>query len=390
MVMRIVDGIQGTGNHAVVLSIPGRTGMLSRPTARLIPVPRTGLPGSFDPFLADARAAELFDSRLWYDTVLRHALPRDAQPVMAVTDAAVLPLVRDGRMLRSLVTDYTLAWRPLAHPSADQAALRAAGDAVGRVLRLTPPAILDAVDAQATGLAPLLAGLRDARIVAMRFDAFGNWHECLPPGWDWDAFLATRPPALRNTVLRKLPRAQRAFRFERIDATGAALDAGIRAYAAVRAASWKPHEPFPDFDGALMRTLADAGQLRLGVLWNSADGQAVAAQYWALDGAGRAEGRRATVLKLAHAEAAKAASPGTVLTALMIRGLITDDAVRRLDFGRGDDAYKRLWVSRRRQRIGFVLADPLHPLGALAMARQGAGAVRRRLRSLLSPRATTV
>ena len=49
-------------------------------------------------------------------------------------------------------------------------------------------------------------------------------------------------------------------------APGPALEAAIAAYEAVRAASWKPHEPFPNFDAQLMRALAAAGALRLGVL----------------------------------------------------------------------------------------------------------------------------
>ena len=154
----------------------------------------------------------------------------------------------------------------------------------------------------------------------------------------------------------------------------AALEAGIAAYEAVRAGSWKPAEPFPDFDAALMRAAAAAGLLRLGVLRRRADGVPVAAQYWVLDRGGT----RASVLKLSHLESERAASPGTALTALMIQGLLADDGVQELDFGRGDDAYKRLWVGTARRRIGLVVADPMHPAGLAAIARQGLGALRRR------------
>jgi hypothetical protein len=64
----------------------------------------------------------------------------------------------------------------------------------------------------------------------------------------------------------------------------------------------------------------------------------------------------------------------------MIERLIEEDGVRELDFGRGDDGYKGLWVSRRRQRIGVLVADPRHPAGLLALARHGAGRLRARLR----------
>jgi hypothetical protein len=359
--------------------------MSSRPTAKLVPLPRTGLPGWCAPYLTDAASGDVFDSRLWYDVILAHALPAATQPMLAVTDAVVLPLRRDGGRLRSLVTDYTLVWRPLPASNADAQALHRAGRALGRLLRLAPPVILDAMDADAAAVAPLLEGFREARVFPARFASFGNCHEHLAPGAGWAAYLAGRPAALRNTVSRKLARAGRDFDFECVSDPGPTLEAGIAAYVAVRAASWKPYEPFPDFDAVLLRTLASAAALRLGVLRDRRDGSPVAAQYWVLDHEGPERRRRATVLKLAHAEAFRAASPGTALTAMMIRRLIEEDRVASLDFGRGDDAYKRLWVAQRRQRIGAVLADPLHPFGLAALARQAGGAAWRGLRAWAGP-----
>ena len=133
----------------------------------------------------------------------------------------------------------------------------------------------------------------------------------------------------------------------------------------MRSRSWKPFEPFPHFDAALMQTTAAAGLLRLGVL-RDPQGEPMAAQYWIVSGS------LATLVKLAHDEAARAASPGTALTALMIRHLIEVDGIRGLDFGRGDDGYKQLWVAQRAQRIGLVLTDPWHPAGLLELARQAA------------------
>jgi hypothetical protein len=350
-----------------------------RPAALLPLPPRAGLPGWCDRFLESPATGDLFASRLWYDTTLAHALPAGAEPVLAATEAVLLPLLRVKGRLRGLVTDYSLAWRPLPAPGAGAAALREAGRALGRALRLGPPVLLDAMDAAAPGLDALLGGLRAARLLPVRFAHFGNWHERFPAGITWAAYLAARPPALRTTIARKLARAGREMRFELLAAPGPALEAGIAAYEDVRARSWKPWEPFPDFDRALMRALAAEGALRLGVLRARADGRPVAAQYWALDRGGEGGARRALLLKLAHAEESRAASPGTALTALMVRRLFEEDGVLELDLGRGDDAYKRLWVGWRRQRVGFVLADPLHPAGLLALARQAAGAARRRL-----------
>ena len=345
--------------------------------ARLVPVehPAAGLPPWCDRFLHGAAEGEFFASRLWYDTLIGHALAPGEQALCLESGAVLMPMLRSrDAALANLATPYTLDWRPLPAHGADLDTLREAGRILARMLRFCPPLRLDTIDPEAPGLAPLLAGLRQGGIHALRYHHMLNWHEALPPGTGWESYLAARPPALRTTIRRKLARAAREMAFERMAAPGPALEAGIAAYEAVRAGSWKPAEPFPDFDAALMRAAAAAGLLRLGVLRRRADGVPVAAQYWVLDRGGT----RASVLKLSHLESERAASPGTALTALMIQGLLADDSVQELDFGRGDDAYKRLWVGTARRRIGLVVADPMHPAGLAAIARQGLGALRRR------------
>ena len=84
------------------------------------------------------------------------------------------------------------------------------------------------------------------------------------------------------------------------------------------------------------------------------------------------------MLKLAHDEAFKAHSPGTVLTALMLRHLLDQEHVAAIDFGRGDDAYKQGWATQRRQRIGLLLVNPWRPAGAATLLRHIAGRVRAR------------
>jgi hypothetical protein len=345
-----------------------------------MPAPRTGLPAWCDAYLDAPFEGGFFAGRLWYDTLLAHGLGTDEEALLASAGPQaplLLPLLRaaDGR-LRCLATPYSVEWRPMLRPGAEPSALRPAAAALGRLLRGRAPTRLDTLDATAPGLEACLAGFADAGLVALRYDHFGNWAETLAPDITWDTYLAARPPELRTTIRRKVARCLREMRFESIATPGPTLESSIAAYEDVRARSWKPFEPFPDFDGALLRATAAAGVLRMGVLRSAADGRPAAAQYWVLDHGGR----RATLLKLAHAEDQRAASPGTALTALMIRRLLEEDAVRELDFGCGDDAYKRLWVAARRQRIGVVLADPWQPAGLLAIARHQAGRALARLR----------
>ena len=352
-------------------------GATAAPSGRFVKPGTRPLPEWCDRYLAPDSSGDIFASRAWYDTVLTNALPSGAEPVLAECgDAALLPLVRQSGRMASMTTPYTLAWRPLFPDDAPTGAL-AAGRAFGAMIRHGPPVRLDALDPEAPGLARFLDGVAAAGLYVLRYAHFANWHEYLAEGASWAEYLQTRPSALRNTVARKLARSRASLETEELSTPGEALERGIAAYEAVRAQSWKPHEPFPDFDRALIRALAQRGVIRLGVLRQAGNGAPLAAQYWVVGGG------RATVLKLAHVDAARDASPGTVLTATMIRRLIESEGIRELDFGRGDDAYKQLWVRQRRERIGVVLADPRHPGGLLAVMSHAAGHGRRRITAWL-------
>jgi len=209
-------------------------------------------------------------------------------------------------------------------------------------------------------------------LAVARFDHFGNWYEDVS-GLDWAAWLARRPGASRETIRRRTRRAERlaGARFELFDNEND-LESGIIAFEMVYGRSWKEPEPFPAFNPAQIRAAASLGLVRLGVWW--IDETPAAAQFWI------AEQGRATVLKLAHDETFKAHSPGTVLTAWMIRHLIEQEHVMSLDFGRGDDAYKQGWVACRRQRVGLLLINPRHPRGMIELARHSMGRIKARLR----------
>jgi hypothetical protein len=177
----------------------------------------------------------------------------------------------------------------------------------------------------------------------------------------WATYLAQRPGHIREALRRRGKRLLAAGATMRVVTTPAEVEAGIAAYEAVYAASWKVPEPFPDFSATLMREGAKAGWLRLGLL--ELEGKVLAAQIWMV------LGPWATVLKLAHDEAHKAASPGTVLTGFMIARLLDQEHVTELDFGRGDDEYKRAWAVDRRQRHGLVIANPRRLGGLNAILR---------------------
>jgi hypothetical protein len=322
-----------------------------------------------------AAAGTFFSTRAWWEIVLAHAIPPSAMPHLLLVRqdgkaSALFPMLLDPANggFRALTTPYTSLYEPLmAVDAADRAAIFTT---FARLCRSFPTTRLDALD-QAIYPEIALAG-QQAGLVAARFDHFGNWHEDVT-SLDWTAWLAGRPGALRETIRRRTRQAERLIgaHFVLFDGTND-LESGITAFEAVYARSWKEPEPYPSFNPAQIRAAASLGIARLGVWW--IDDVPAAAQFWIL------EHGRAMVLKLAHDEAFKAHSPGTVLTAWMIRHMIEQEHVAALDFGRGDDPYKQDWVAGRRQRVGVVLINPRHPRGMLALVHHAVGRITTRLR----------
>ncbi|GAC1337030.1 MAG: hypothetical protein NVSMB18_01170 [Acetobacteraceae bacterium] len=313
----------------------------------------------------------LQSGRAWCAASTAAALPPGVTPnFVCVRDAdgplALVPMAAGpGRRWASLTTPYTCLFQPLIRPGTGPALVSAAGAALGRLSRAWPITLLEALDPDWPDLPPFRAGLGSAGLAIRSFVHFANWHGRIPAG-GWPEYLRGRPGELRETIRRKTRLVERepGMRFE-IVRDPAALGAALTAYEVVYARSWKEQEPYAAFNATLVEALAPSGALRIGLLW--AGERPIAAQYWTV------VGRVATVLKLAHDDEFRSVSPGTVLTAFAIRTMIEQDAIEALDFGRGDDAYKRGWTGERRPRIGLAAFNPATFPGLIALARHHAG-----------------
>jgi hypothetical protein len=330
------------------------------------------------PDWAAGRFGNFFPAGLgWYRMVAQTALPAEhhARFVLAgEPQFAIFPMCVGPGGAGSLTSPYTCEWAPCLVEGLDGTGLREAGRALAAWCRPYGCVRLDALNLEEPHWPPLLEGVRAARMMALPFAHFGNWHIDVS-GQDFAAYLAARPGALRATLQRRGARLRQAGAVPRMVTGGTELEAAIDAYHDVYARSWKPPEPFPAFTAALIRACAAEGILRLALLERG--GRTLAAQLWVM------QGGVATVLKLAYDQAEKAASPGTVLTGFAIEHVLQHDGVTRLDFGRGDDPYKRDWTGSRRQRSGLLLANPLLPKGFLAIARHLAGRTFSRKEGLL-------
>ena len=102
------------------------------------------------------------------------------------------------------------------------------------------------------------------------------------------------------------------------------------------------------------------------------DGSPLAVQLWLV------ENGEATIHKLAYREDAKELSPGTILGEAMFRRAIDRDRVRVIDYGTGDDAYKRDWMEERRPLWRLQAFNPGTLRGLAGAARALAGRLRSR------------
>jgi CelD/BcsL family acetyltransferase involved in cellulose biosynthesis len=336
---------------------------------------------SADALFASAGRENLFFSKPWFEAFVAAGMQSDAKPIFLLLNGADGPrallacqrAAQGDPSVSSLTSFYSCDFRPLIAPGDDAA--YDLGQAVAE--RLSDVAVFgfDSLDSGWPGLDPFMKGLSRPGRALLRYSHFGRWWEDVE-GRGFDDYLAARDGALREVIRRKTARLERdgaALSMIGAGSSAAEVEAGIAAYETVYAASWKEAEPFPDFQPTLMRKLAEAGWLRLALL--HLGGQPVAAQLWTLVGGA------AAVLKLAHDQRVDKHSPGTVLTAFAIRALMTGESVARLDFGRGDDPYKRSWTSRRTQHIGIrsvnLVRRPItvarHLLGAAIRSVRGGG-----------------
>jgi hypothetical protein len=271
---------------------------------------------------------------------------------------AQLALQRCENGLSSLCNWYNFAWRPR---------LSERGGSL-----LTPLAQDLAKRATFVSFAPLPDEAGEATLLDAAFRAAGwltfrsqcDVNHVLPVnGRSYAAFLAARPGQVRTTLKRKASKVAVTIETEFNPANWAA-------YEAIYAESWKPGEGSPAFLRAFAKAEGAAGRLRLG--FAHADGVPVAAQFWTV------EQGTAYIHKLAHTQASKPLSPGTSLSAALFEYVIDRDRVELVDFGTGDDGYKRDWMEVVRPRYRLDCYRPGNPRNWLAIARQSLRATLRR------------
>jgi hypothetical protein len=287
-----------------------------------------------------------FDRLAWWQALCKYC---GLTPMLAVArdgDAmAVLPLTNNAGHASALSNWYTFRFRPVLSQAHGSEALlvELARNLARKAHRLTLTGVPDE-DGSASRLE---AAFREAGWLVMRKACDTN-HVLAVAGRSYEDYIAARPGKLRTTLKRKAGKL-RADVLTRFD------EAAWAEYEAIYAESWKPEEGSPAFLRAFAEAEGAAGRLRLGIARAADDrsSPAIAAQMWTV------EGGTAFIHKLAHRETARALSPGSVLSAAMFRHVIDIDRVDLVDFGTGDDPYKRDWMETVRPRYRLEMFRPM-------------------------------
>lgn len=306
---------------------------------------------------APSALQQMFDSAqrpetgwAWFETLARTTLgPGENAVIAALVDGngtivGAIPLVKTSpHSMRGLTSPYTTRFQPpLGGVTQAEILGELLAGKIGGVLRLNS---LFAAD---PAVAALARGLSKGRLFVEQYSHFANWHEEIA---DFSAFWDGRGSRLRSTIKRKssaLARKSRiCFRF--VDLTHEHRS-GAAIYDAIYEKSWKAPEPHAGFIPALLEKMGKSGVARLGVA--TIDGEPAAAQIWLV------QAPSGTIFKLAHDPKFDQFSPGSLLTHWLLRELCEKGAVRDVDFGRGNDPYKKDWLHCCRFQQGLVAANP--------------------------------
>ncbi|MDN3645273.1 GNAT family N-acetyltransferase [Pontixanthobacter aestiaquae] len=290
-----------------------------------------------------------FDRFEWLDLLAKSG----AEPLIAVAEdgnaKVALPLMRTTDRLEALTNWYNFTWRPLY--SSDPKLL----EAVAHGLRSqTHRIVMSPIPEEDGSASTIEAAFRAAGWNVLREHCDHN-HVLDVKGRSFADYWAQRPGRMRTTLKRKAKKVDVEL-LTRFDANAWAE------YEAVYENSWKPEEGDPDLLRAFAEQEGAAGRVRLAI--GRHEGIAVAAQFWTV------EDGIAYIHKLAHLEEHKALSAGTTLSAALFEHVMDTDKVQLIDFGTGNDPYKRDWMEEDRPRYRIDCLDPRQPKAWPALAKR--------------------
>lgn len=301
--------------------------------------------------------SDLFSSLGWYRLLHHHCFP-DYTPLIAEAHIGQgqahkslrLFLMRSGIMHgHSLSNWYGFSFRPeISSAMNEQEKLAALSTIAHGLRRSTCQLVMDNIPEEDDWADLIPRAFIHAGWIT-NVEKMDTNHILHVKGRTFDDYWASRPGQLRTTVRRKKKRYGIATRIETKFDRNSWAD-----YEQIYAKSWKPEEGSPAFLRELAKSESDHGHYRLGLAFYH--GEPVAAQFWTI------RGNVGYIHKLAHDPEIAMASPGTLLSAAMFQHVIDRDGVELVDFGTGNDHYKKDWMNDSRARFHISAYYPHNPL----------------------------
>lgn len=348
----------------------------------LTPASFDALPDAWRAFL-EQHPATRFDQTLSWFQAFDRRIRREGDELALVCcevdgkPAAMLPMLSrkatGGRRLDALSNYYSAHFEPIVSPGL-------APEMLGRELAQTIAAhrewsIIDVnpINPEAPWLLAFEEELRRSGLYRQRYFRFANWFLDVG-GRSFDAYFATRPTRLRDTVRRKSAKLAKLDNVEILVPVAAGdMARALDDYDVVYRRSWKKPEPYFEFIREVVEAAGTRNEVRLGLI--RVANRPVAAQIWFV------RHGVASIFKLAHDSDFARYSVGSILTMHLMRHIIDVDGVSKVDYLSGDEPYKQNWMSDRRERGGLRAFRLTSPGGALGAAWSAAGRLARLFRA---------
>ncbi|MEM8948042.1 MAG: GNAT family N-acetyltransferase [Pseudomonadota bacterium] len=349
------------------------------------------LPDAARWLLAKEGQRRFFNGLSWYQIFCRTCLQQDQEPTFLylssprgqVTLPLLTPLGRPGCRLSekrlgqhscmSMTNYQTAYYAPISDLPAED--LPAALEQLARHLKTRGLSVIDFnnLDSAIPANAALSGAFERAGFKVHNYDDEPVVFEQVE-GLSYQDYLAKRSSNLRKNIKRRRRQIEKVGKVDFVlKKDPDAIEPLIGDYQKVQAASWKRPEVHCNHVPDLIRTAAQNGHLRLGLLY--LDDQPVATDLTFL-----ADGR-ATSKKAHYDQAMRNHHVGDVLTSFMFEHLLDVDNVKTIEPGKTAVSYKLKWTVDQRPMNGFVAFDSRTLKGQSWRLRFQAA---RRTRSLLS------
>jgi len=292
---------------------------------------------------AEFDAHSPFDRKDWFALLAESGVEPLFAGASGADQDAILALSEDHGHITPLRNWYSFTWRPLVSQTDSGTSLL---EAVARSLKKRAYRVTLEPVPDEDGSAQQLRNAFAAAGWSVNMEECDTNHVLAVHGRSFETYWAARPGKLRTTLKRKAKKVDITIH---TDFNAGAWDD----YESIYQNSWKPEEDHPEMLRAFAEAEGAEGRIRLAIAHHQ--DQAIAAQFWTV------ENGVAYIHKLAHLEEHKNLSAGTSVSAALFQRVIDIDKVSLVDFGTGDEAYKRDWMEFTRPRFRIDCLDPRSP-----------------------------